>query len=157
MAFTALLNLPFPGVFIQFKDKTSKTTRFWTPYRLADPEYLVGQIRKDVIFHPNPLFFSPQHIFKNTYENLYAERTKTQRRAMLARQRRQRQEIMIPSYTPRAKQGPQGLLPTERALSEVPLWGWRRFLQIFFWKITSFNFQSRRQFLTVGGVYQCKK
>ena len=139
MAFTALLNLPFPGVFIQFKDNSSKTTRFWTPYRLADPEYLVGQIRKDVIFHPNPLFFSPQHIFKNTYENLYAERTKTQRRAMLARQRRQRQDIMIPSSSSR------------------PTVGLAQDFTDFFWKITGFYFNSRRQILTVGGVYQSKK
>ena len=31
----------FPGILIQFKREGAKKTRFWTPYRLADAEWLV--------------------------------------------------------------------------------------------------------------------
>ena len=46
-----LIFLYFPGILIQFKKEGAKKTRFWSPYRLADTEWLVSGNPTMLIFH----------------------------------------------------------------------------------------------------------
>ena len=57
----------FPGILIQFKEKGATNTKFWTPYRLADPEYLVCNLNG--CWHLNFLSFFPSTVWRRLKKN----------------------------------------------------------------------------------------